>query len=190
MPPNCEKCGQTIPKAGICFHCKENPLRIDGIRSWAVFRGPIRNAIHRLKYQRDIALGDIFTEPLVEVFENTAWDVDLITPVPLGIARQKERGYNQASLLAIPIALKLQFPYLPKALMRTRETLSQVDLSREQRQENVAGAFIARSKYVYGKKVLVVDDVTTSGSTLDSCADALFRAGASNVYGLTLARAE
>lgn len=190
MPPLCNNCGQTLPKVGFCFICKENPLQINGIRSWIFFKGPIRNAIHRLKYQRDIALGDTFAIPMIDVLNKSTWEIDLIAPVPLGVARQKERGYNQASLLAIPIALKLQFPYLPNALLRTRETLSQVDLSRKQRQENVEGAFAALSTYVNGKSILVIDDVATSSSTLDSCADALFKAGALRVYGLTLARTE
>ena len=190
IPPYCEICGQNLPKAGICFHCKKNQPKITGVRSWALFEGPLRNALHRLKYQRDIALGETFTIPLIVVLQKTTWRIDLITPVPLGVARQRERGYNQASLLAKPIALKLKISYLPDALIRTRETLSQIDLYREQRHENVAGAFKALSQYVFGKNILVVDDVATSGSTLDSCADALFRAGAVNVYGLTLARAD
>jgi len=190
LPPYCDICGQHLTISGICVHCKENPPRICGVRSWAWFKGPVRSALHRLKYQRDIALGDVFTDSLIEVFDDSGWQVDLITPVPLGVARQKERGYNQASLLARPIALKMKMPYLPVALIRTRETLSQIELSRKQRQENVAGAFQARSADVLGKRVLVVDDVATSGSTLDSCADALFLAGAAKVFGLTLARAE
>jgi ComF family protein len=135
-------------------------------------------------------LGVVFTQSLVKVFKNTGWEVDIITPVPLGVARQRERGYNQASLIARPIALKLKIPFLPKVLERTRETNSQVDLTLEQRQENVAGAFKARSPDVLGRKILVVDDITTSGSTLNSCADALFEAGAEKVFGLTLARTE
>jgi predicted amidophosphoribosyltransferase len=130
-PPYCEICGQSLPKAGICFHCKNNQPKLTGVRSWATFKGPLRNALHRIKYQRDIALGETFTIPLIEVLQNTAWRIDLITPVPLGVARQRERGYNQASLLAKPIALKLKIPYLPDALIRTKETLSHIwpDLS-------------------------------------------------------------
>jgi len=116
--------------------------------------------------------------------------VNIIVPVPLGVARRKERGYNQASLLAKPLALCFNIPYQEKALFRIRETESQVSLSREQRQQNVSEAFQAKSQLVRGKRVLVIDDVTTSGSTLDACADALLKADADRVYGLTLARAE
>ncbi len=190
LPPYCQICGQNLQVASICSFCKEDPPKISGIRSWAWFRGPTQKALYRLKYRRDIALGDVFTNSLIEVLLNTGWRVDLITPVPLGVARLRKRGYNQASLLARPIALKLRIPYISRVLVRTRETATQVELTRKQRQENVAGAFKAHTADVLGKFILVVDDIATSGSTLDSCADALFQAGAAKVYGLTLARAE
>jgi ComF family protein len=188
-PPYCNICGQNTAKNDLCIRCAENPPRINAIRSWGLFDDPLRKAIHSLKYQRDIALGDVFTNPLIHVLDTTNWQIDLITPVPLGIARQRERGYNQSSLLARPIALKMGIQCKPKAISRIRETISQIDLTREQRRENVAGAFQAGTTDVYGKNILLVDDVATSGSTLDSCADALFQAGALKVYGLTLARA-
>ena len=190
MPPYCDICGNQQPEQGICYRCKANPPNITAVRSWAFFGGPLRKAVHRLKYQRDIGLGEVFAEPLVEVFGSFPWEIELIIPVPLGVARQKERGYNQSSLLARPVAYMMKIPYKPKALQRTRETRSQVDLTREQRKQNVAGAFQARREHVFGRNILVVDDVTTSGATLDSCAEALLRAGARIVYGLTLARAE
>jgi ComF family protein len=117
------------------------------------------------------------------------WEIDLITPVPLGLARLAERGYNQSSLLARPLSLALHVPYRPQILSRVRETRSQVGLTAAERRENVSGAFVARSNGIMGRNVLLVDDVTTSGSTLDACAEALFTAGARQVYGLTLARA-
>jgi len=110
--------------------------------------------------------------------------------VPLSKQRLKERGYNQAAMLAKPLALGLGVPFQPKALQRRRNTRSQVGLSRKERRRNVAGAFWASPDWISGKAVVVVDDVATSGSTLDACAEALWRAGASNVFGLTLARAE
>lgn len=117
------------------------------------------------------------------------WPVDLVVPVPLGVARQAERGYNQAALLARPVALANQVAYSTKALWRTRETRSQVGLSLEQRWENVADSFSADPEKAKGKTVLVVDDVATSGATLDACAAALHSAGANQIFALTLARA-
>jgi ComF family protein len=159
------------------------------IRSWAIYDGSIREAIQQLKYYRNVGLGNVFSRPLVEILRNQAWDINIIVPVPLGVARLKERGYNQASLLARPIAYQHESDYKPGILLRTRETKSQVELEYDERITNVAGAFEAKGHLVWNKNILVVDDVTTSGSTLDSCADALLEAGANKVYGLTLARA-
>jgi competence protein ComFC len=189
VPPLCEICGQGMLEGGICIRCRTNPRRISAVRSWAVFGGPIRNAIHQLKYHRNVGLGEVFSSYLKEVLLISGWKIDIIIPVPLGNVRQKERGFNQAAMLAKPIALLMNLPYYPNALHRTRETQSQVDLTYEQRLLNVTGAFEAVPKFVKEQRVLIVDDVTTSGATLDSCADALLRAGALSVYGLTLARA-
>ncbi len=117
------------------------------------------------------------------------WDIDVILAVPLGVARRKERGYNQSALLAIPLSLGSSKTYESRALIKIRETQSQVGLSWMQRRENVKEAFHARKEYVNGKSVLVVDDVTTSGATLEACTHALLDAGARQVYCLTLARA-
>jgi ComF family protein len=149
----------------------------------------VRNAIHRLKYRRDIALGEVLARPMIECFQSVGWQVDLVTPVPLGVARYAERGYNQAALLARPLALSCGLRYASQALIKIKDTRSQVGLGIEQRRENVAGAFMAQNRFVEGRSVLVVDDVTTSGATLEACAVALMSAGAKMVYCLTLARA-
>jgi competence protein ComFC len=115
--------------------------------------------------------------------------LDLITSVPLGLVRFKERGYNQANLLARPIALFFKIPFSSHALSRTRETRTQVGLSVAERMENMSGAFQVKEQMVKGKAILVVDDVATSGATLNACAEALLDVGASRVYGFSLARA-
>jgi ComF family protein len=117
------------------------------------------------------------------------WSLDVVTSVPLGLARFQERGYNQASLLARPIALFLKLPFSPRLLRRSRETRTQVGLTISERQENMADAFQADSKLSTGKNILVVDDVATSGATVNECAKALLDGGASQVYGFSLARA-
>jgi ComF family protein len=154
-----------------------------------MYTGPVRTAVHQLKYARNVALGDTFSKYLCDLLVDFNWKIDIITPVPLGAARKKTRGFNQAALLAKPIALKLKIRYKPGMISRTRETLSQVNLNREQRKRNVAGAFRARVNITRGNNILIIDDVATSLSTLDSCAEALLSAGAKKVYGLTLARA-
>jgi ComF family protein len=118
-----------------------------------------------------------------------SWPIEIVVPVPIGRARRKERGYNQAALLAYPLALCSEIPYQSHALSRKRETRTQVGLNPLERKLNVADAFVAAREFVEGKSVLVVDDVTTTGATLNACAQALISAGARLVYGLTLARA-
>jgi competence protein ComFC len=190
MPPVCPICGQHQISQRLCQRCRQAPPHYTALRSWAVFDGSVRNALHRLKYKRDIALGEALSRHLLDVYNHLGWQVDLVVPVPLGVARQAERGYNQSALLAKPLALACGLPYYPRALRKTRETPSQVGLNLEQRWSNVAGSFEALPGDVQGRSVLVVDDVSTSGATLNACAQALADAGAVRVYGLTLARAE
>jgi ComF family protein len=185
----CYSCGEILKSAGVCDLCRECPPPYIASRSWALFNGPLRNALHRLKYQGDIALGEILARPLTQMLNLLSWEVDLITVVPIGIARRKERGYNQAALLAIPLSLSSGKTYESRALLKIRETRSQVGLTMKQRFRNVIGSFRARACYVEGKSVLLVDDVTTSGATLKACAHSLIEAGARQVYCLTLARA-
>lgn len=160
---------------------------MEKLRSWAVYEDPLRAAIIRLKYKRDMALGEALAELLMRKYIQEGWQADVIVPVPLGAARMAERGYNQAALLARPLALRLALPYSTQ-VKRVRETRSQVGLSAQERRDNVRGAFWADPHRFQRQQVLLVDDVTTTGSTLDACAQALLEVGADSVFGLTLAR--
>lgn len=188
--PLCEKCG--IPVARPRTHCRDcitNPPRFDQLRSLSAFDDPIRPALHRLKYRRDIGLGEAMTPQLSAYVSSLNWRVDLLVPVPLGRDRMRQRGYNQSGLIGWPLALSLGIAFAPGSLSRTRETSSQVVLTRPERQANVQGAFRATPRLVKGRSVLLVDDVATTGATLSSCAEALFAAGARDVFALTVARA-
>lgn len=184
----CGYCGQVIDSPGICPACQTAPPALKALRAWSVFDGPMRKAVHRLKYDRDLSLAELFSRYMIEFLQDLNWAIDLITPVPIGKARLAERGYNQAALLALPLALSSKIPYKPGALVKTRQTRSQVGLGIEQRRANVAGAFQANAAIVGSKRVLIVDDVVTSGATMDACAIALRKSGADKVYGLALAR--
>ncbi|HMU93084.1 MAG TPA: phosphoribosyltransferase family protein [Anaerolineales bacterium] len=116
------------------------------------------------------------------------WQADMIVPIPLGKQRYRERGYNQVAMIAKPLALSLRMEFAPQTLSRRKETRSQVGLTKEERRVNVHEAFQAGTG-VKGKNVIVMDDVSTTGSTLSSSAEALFRSGARNVFALTVARA-
>jgi ComF family protein len=123
------------------------------------------------------------------MFDRLAWQIDAVIPVPLGVARLQERGYNQAILIARPLALRIGKPLMSNSLIRVRETRTQVGLSYIQRRDNVANAFWADAQSVGNLNVLLVDDVATSSATLNACAQALLGAGSQAVYCLTLARA-
>lgn len=186
--PLCPLCGDPNPGGQICYTCKTLPPEYRALRSFAMFNGPIRAALRRLKYKRDIGLGEALSKHLIELYNQVKWEIDIVTPVPLGAQRLRERGYNQASMLGRPLAYAIKKPFRA-VLRKDRDTRSQVGLSASERKENVQDAFTADSSQVIGKVILVIDDVTTTGSTVNACAKALNLAGASAVYGLTLARA-
>ena len=149
----------------------------------------MQEALHRLKYRRDICLGEALSIQMSEFVKQLGWPVDMLIPIPLGNKRLKERGYNQVAMVAVPLSMQLGFEYHPKSLVRARETRSQVGLSAVERQLNVQGAFFAESQRVSGHTVLLMDDVSTTGATLSSAAEALYTSGARDVYAITIARA-
>ena len=159
------------------------------LRSWAAFEDPVQVALHRLKYRRDIGLGDALSSQISEFVTQLEWPIDMIIPIPLGKKRLRERGYNQVAMIAMPLSMQLGVAYMPIALSRARETRSQVGLSAVERQENVRDAFVATPLKVGGRTVLLIDDVSTTGATLSSAAGALFQSGAKDVYAITIARA-
>lgn len=188
--PLCEVCGLSIMgSAKVCPDCRRQRPRFGALRSWSTFAGPVRHALHQLKYRRDIALGEALTPQLYEYATALGWPVDLAVPVPLAGRRLRERGYNQAGLIARPLSMALRLEYAPRALVRRRETQSQVGLTKAARYENVHDAFEAARRDVSGRIVLLVDDVATTGATLSSCAGTLYAAGARDVFALTVARA-
>jgi ComF family protein len=159
------------------------------MRSWAVFDSPIQNALHTIKYRRNVGLADSLALQMVDFVRSLQWKLDMMIPVPLGRKRLKERGYNQVGLVARPLAYELGLEYVPKALLKARETRSQVGLTISQRRENVSKAYEAHSSAVKRKSILLMDDVATTGSTIQACTEALLSAGAGEVYAITIARA-
>ncbi len=187
--PFCPLCGLPVSAPGRCLKCQAQPPAFDALRSWAVFAAPLRQALHSLKYRRNLGLGESLARQMAPFVSGLEWKADVFLPVPLSASRLRERGYNQVGLVARPLALLLGWRYLPQALTRIRETRSQVGLTPTERRANVRDAFRARTSLVQGRRVVLVDDVATTGATLDAAAQALRRAGAIEVRAVTLARA-
>lgn len=187
--PFCDACGIPTQAADTCEKCKMNPPAYRRMRSWAVFDSPVQNALHTIKYRRNIGLADSIAVQLVEFMRSLGWSVDMLIPTPLGKNRLKERGYNQVALVARPLAYEMGLNYAPNALTKVRDTRSQVGLTISQRRENVSKAYQADPSVVKRKSILLMDDVATTGSTVSACTEALLSAGATEVYALTIARA-
>ena len=190
-PPWCASCGVTlrgISSVALCADCRLDPLPLDAVRSAGLLNGPLRRAVHRLKYRSRTGAA----ASLAGLLRGAAGQIGalpsdtVVVPVPLHAARLRERGFNQAEALAAPLAAMLGLPLRP-AVLRIRETPSQVGLSRAARRTNLRGAFAA-SEALAGAAVLLVDDVVTTGSTLGSAAAACRAQGARAVYAVTLAR--
>lgn len=187
--PVCESCGQPMIHLGMCVSCQRNRPPYREMRSWVVFDGPIRSALHQLKYYRNFSLGDTLAQQLFPFLQGFHWPIDCVIPVPLGRIRIQERGYNQVGMIALSVAYLGDWEYYPRALIRARETASQVGLTIKGRKENVLNAFRGDSQKVQGKVVLLIDDVATTGATIFECAKALREAGARDIYAFTIARA-
>lgn len=184
---SCPRCD--LPKANhLCPDCQSQPPVFEQLRSYSIYDGSLRRAIHQLKYENDLPLADTLCRFLISLFAEQNWQVNLICPVPLSQQRLRQRGYNQSALLAQILGWAVSIPCSKKALYRIRETRSQVGLNAQQRRENVRGAFRAIPSIVQNKTVLLVDDIATTSATLSACAEALKIAGAFKVYALTLAR--
>ena len=189
-PPFCFLCGQPGRlMMRLCLSCWERPLEIDGIRAPYRMEGAVRDAVHALKYQYVRALAPTLGGLLGEFMVASNLSADVLVPVPLHPRRERSRGYNQSLLLARETGKVVGLPVEEKALRRSRSTPSQArSASQEERRANVAEAFLAEATLAQGRRVLLVDDVCTTGATLEACAIALKQVGAASVWGLALAR--
>ncbi|MEO5717333.1 MAG: ComF family protein [Chthoniobacterales bacterium] len=194
-PPFCAKCSQ--PFAGditgsfTCANCDERVLHFEAAVSAYRSRAVVRELIHHFKYNRQIHLRHQLGRWLTEALEDPRLSgrrFDCIVPVPLHPARQRERGFNQAELLAAILQRRSGLP-VRDLLQRTRYTTTQTQFDRSERMENLRGAFrLRRGSNVQDLRMLLVDDVLTTGSTLSECASVLRAAGALSVHAATVAR--
>jgi competence protein ComFC len=196
--PMCLVCGHPFasPVAAqavrpLCRLCRSGTYAFDRARSYAVYSDALFEAIILMKYEEVTRLGRWFADRLAQLddFSAESWRPDTVVPVPLHPERWRERGYNQAELIARPLANHLKIPLNEHLLVRTKSRPPQLLLSRSQRWKSVRGAYaIPEGRRVDKLRILLVDDVLTTGATLDSCARALKKAGAAQVLALTVGR--
>ncbi|OGO01760.1 MAG: hypothetical protein A2Y72_00525 [Chloroflexi bacterium RBG_13_53_26] len=188
-PLICQHCGMPWSSSSLCNACRSHPLKLDGLRSVFYFEGIIRQSIHLLKYDNLRALAVPLATLMREYLDTAALPGEILVPVPLHKRRIKERGYNQSALLARQLGRQVNLFVWENSLVRLRDTPPQArTTSAEERRRNVAGAFVCADLRLRGKKVILIDDVATTGATINAAAEALWKVGASSVWALTLAR--
>ncbi len=189
MPPLCPGCGKPQASGILCPVCRQRQTEIDGIRSPFRFAEVIRKAVHQLKYRNLKAISPCLAALLADYLQSNPLPGEALVPVPLHPRRLRERGYNQSSLLAHELGKLINLPVIEDCLIRVKEAQPQVRTATvEDRRMNVTDAFKCRNGKVRGKQIILIDDVCTSGATLESCAQALKSESVTSVWGLTLAR--
>lgn len=192
----CLCCGKFFEGAGnphLCQDCLQAPPPFARHRSCAKYRGELKDLILLFKYRHLGILGKYLARFACEVLagqEDLWWDVDAIIPVPLHPKRKKERGFNQAQVLAKELARMKGIELVERCLVKIKNIVPQTSLEAEQRRKNVRGAFrVKREENLKGKIVILVDDVYTTGSTLRECSKVLRKAGVKEVRAITVAQA-
>ena len=188
-PPVCAKCGRPESTGALCPTCWGWQTQIDGIRSPFRFDGVIRQAVYELKYRNLRAIACCLAALLFGYLQANPVPGDVLAAVPLHIRRLRNRGYNQSSLIARELSKLTALPMVEGCMIRVKDSPPQARTETvDQRRFNVVDAFSCVDQRFRGKRIVLLDDVCTSGATLDACATVLKSAGAVSVWGLTLAR--
>ncbi len=178
----------SLPASSICIACASQRPEFDTHSSLFVYDGVIRDLIHKFKYHGDFAVLGWIKQQIADCFCETE-TFDVIVPVPLHAKKLKQRGFNQSLELARLVAKIMAKPCLSSVVIRTVDTSSQTNLNRDQRMQNIKNAFqVVRQDLIESKKVLLVDDVFTTGATLNAVSKVLKQSGAATVQAFTLAR--
>jgi len=184
----CARCGRPLGEHAHCPSCRGGTFALARVRAPFFFEGVIQQAVHGLKYRGRRVLAGPLGSLLAAYLGVLSWPAATIVPVPLHRERQRSRGYNQSALLARALARKSGWPLLEQGLVRWRHTRPQVGLDAAGRRENVEGAFRWEGDAPPPERVLLLDDVYTTGATMEAAAAALRAAGTKEVRGLALAR--
>jgi len=189
LKPICKKCGKPESSGTLCSACWGQKTEIDGIRSVFRFEGIIRQAIHDLKYRNLKSISGCLAMLIADYLQDNPVHGGVLVPVPLHSQRLRERGYNQSGLLVRELGKLIVLPVIDDSLCRLKDSLPQARTTTiDERRKNVKEAFACQGEELKEKNVILIDDVCTSGATLEACAVALKAGGAISVWGLTLAR--
>lgn len=180
----CPVCAKMSVDGMTHFRCRGR-YSLDGLFSACRYKGPIKNSVHILKYRYVSDLGKELSQLIASCFQ-LKLNFDFILPVPLSSTRKRERGFNQAEVIAYGLSEIWSLPLGNRMLFRTKNTLPQADLKIEERRENIKGAFFA-GEGIKNKRIALIDDVSTTRFTLTEAGKTLKRAGASFVFGIVLA---
>ena len=188
----CLKCGTPLHSlANYCLTCKNNKRYFSFARSSLIYDGKVAAAIKKFKYENKKYMAKYFANFMAQTFnsfKNEIEKVDYLIPVPLFYDKEKERGYNQSKLLADELSKIIEIPVINKNLIRIKDTKTQTKLSYKERQENLNLAFkVSNWREIKNKVILLIDDVLTTGSTLNHCAEVLVKAFEKNFYALKIA---
>jgi len=195
--PCCRRCGDPVfvferisPSPNhLCDDCRRRFRPFDRCRSAGIYDAALRTAIHRVKFDRERTLGRCLGRWLARTLSSETAEVDRIVPVPLHPRRIRERGFNQSELLSEALAAASGIEHAPRLLTKTSPTRSQTTLGRQDRKKNLRGTFaLTRGATAAKMRILLVDDIYTTGCTVEECARVLRRAGARGVRVVTLAR--
>ncbi len=184
----CDHCGRkVIESEAYCSTCKEHMTSVDKARSVFNYQQPVSGLIQNLKYKNNRYLAEVFGDYLYVIYLKNYFNADYLCYVPMTKKAERKRGYNQSQLLAKGLSIKTGVP-IGEFIIKAKETERQAKLNRKERLKNLNGAFkVTDKKSVKDKTILIVDDVSTTGSTAQAIAEKLKKAGAKTVYLLTVA---
>lgn len=184
------QCGKQIRSVEqeYCYDCMHTHHYYErGLSLWN-HKNPVNQSVYQFKYHNQRRYGILYSQELVKEFQKEieSWRPDIIMPVPLHPSRKRKRGYNQAQILAEEIGKILEIPVDSKSLIRTRKTSPQKKLGHQERKKNLKHAFAVKHTFQAAKRVLLVDDIYTTGNTIDAVSNVLKQKGVENVYFLTI----
>lgn len=188
--PRCKKCGKPLryEEQELCGDCKEQSFHYEQGKSVWLHKGPVRWSVYQFKYKNRRIYGRFYAQEMYRIYGEKLkeWEIDTIIPIPLHPRRKRKRGYNQAEIVAKHLGKLCKLPVETKSVIRVRHTKPQKELNHKERKKNLKEAFRVTKHWKGGKNVLLVDDIYTTGNTIDSVAALLEKKAAKKVCFLSI----